>query len=117
MNETQNSDPINQNLPLNSLETLKWIFSRNPFYIFSAGLLLYAIYRLSIDPQMFATELGQLLFNFSSFQVYELLLVGTAIFLARRQIGYDSALLVSLETLFVFVPFILISQALLIEGN
>ncbi|MBA4149895.1 MAG: hypothetical protein H0X66_17425 [Verrucomicrobia bacterium] len=118
MNQTQSSDPINENIHSETgVHTLKWLFSRNPFYIFSAGLLLYAIYRLSIDPRMFATELGQLLFNFGSFQVYELLLVGTAIFLARRQIGYDSALLVSLETLFVFVPFILISQALLIEGD
>ncbi len=115
MNETQNSVPPEDYIEPKNV--LKWIFSRNPFYLFSAGLLLYAIYRLSIDPKMFASELGQLLFNFGSFQVYELLLVGTAIFLVRRKIWYDSGLLVALENFLVLVPFILISQALLIEGD
>lgn len=117
MNANQSSDPINHINRSQNVQLFKWLFSRNPFYIFSAGLLLYAIYRLSIDPRMFATELGQLLFNFGSFQVYELLLVVTAIFLVRKEIWYDSGLLVGLETLFLFVPFILISQALLIEND
>src|SRR5262249_41978689 len=70
------------------------------------------LYRVSID---FHAETAQLAFNFSSLQVYELLLVGTAIFLASRRIWYDSTLLVVLENLFLLVPFILVSQAALID--
>src|ERR1043165_418395 len=60
------------------------IFAGNPFYFCSAAFLLYAVYRLSIDPRMFLDELTQLLFNFGSLQFYEILLVITAIFLVRR---------------------------------
>src|SRR5262249_19442616 len=48
---------------------------------------------------------------------YELLLVVTAIWLARREAWYDATQLIWLENAFVFVPFILISQAGLIEKN
>ena len=44
-------------------------------------------------------------------------LVVTAIFLARRAVWYDSTLLVGLENLLVLVPFMLISQAALIDGR
>src|SRR5690348_3764289 len=81
---------------------LKLFLARNPFYIVSAGMLLYGIYRLSIDPKVFVTEIAQLFFNFGSLQVYEVLLVGTAVVLARRKIWYDSMLLVWLENLFLF---------------
>jgi len=91
--------------------------ARNPLYIISAALLLLSMRVLSGDSRVFTRETPQLLFNFSSFQVYELLLVGTAIFLARRKIWYDAGLLVGVETLFVFVPFILVSQALLLENQ
>jgi hypothetical protein len=96
---------------------LRQALARNPFYIISAALLLLSMRLLSGDSRVFARETPQLLFNFSSFQVYELLLVGTAIVLARRKIWYDSGLLVGVETLFVFVPFILVSQALLLENQ
>ena len=96
---------------------LKRLLAGNPFYIVSAALLLYSIYGLSVDSRLFSAETPQLFFNFTAFQVYELLLTFTAIILARRTIWYDSALLVSLENLFVFVPFILISQALLLESH
>lgn len=95
---------------------LRYLLIGNPFYILSAVLLLYSMNRLSNGSGLFLKELPQLIFNFSSFQVYELLLAGTAIFLARRQIAYDAGLLVTMEQMFLFVPFILISQALLIEG-
>lgn len=92
---------------------LKWIIARNPLYILSAASLLYGIYRLSLDQKVFTEEVSQLLFNFGSFQFYEILLVATGIFLARKRIFYDSNLLVALENALVFVPFILISQAAL----
>jgi hypothetical protein len=93
----------------------KRLLACNPFYLVSAALLLYGMYRVSIDANVLATEIEQLVFNFSSLQCYELLLVITAILLARRNIWYDATLLVVLENLFILVPFMLISQAALIE--
>jgi len=80
----------------------------------SAAMMLYGIYRVSIDPGMLHEEASQLAFNFSSLQLYEVMLVVTAIVLARRAVWYDSTLLVALENMFVFVPFILLSQAALL---
>src|SRR5215204_633256 len=94
---------------------LRRLFLCNPFYLVSAALLLFGIYRVSVDPGFLKEELKQLSFNFVSLQTYELLLVITAVFLARRRIWYDSTLLVALENILVLVPFILISQAALIE--
>jgi hypothetical protein len=92
---------------------LRKFFACNPFYLVSAALLLYGCYRVSIDETFVDRETARLLFSFSSVQIYELLLVGVAIFLARRCLWYDSTLLVGLENMLVFVPFILVSQAAL----
>src|SRR4051794_11954237 len=73
---------------------LKWLLAQNPFYIASAIMLLYAMFRLSVDPKIFAEEVSQLFFNFSSFQVYEVMLAITALILVRRKILYDFSLLV-----------------------
>ena len=94
---------------------VKRVLACNPFYLVSAALLLYGIYRVSADPNFLSKEVAQLFFNFTSLQLYEALLVTTAIFLARRRIWYDSTLLAGLENLLLLVPFILISQAALIE--
>jgi hypothetical protein len=94
---------------------LKRLFVCNPFYLASAALLLYGLYRVSVDPNAFATELSQLTFNFASLQFYELSLAGTAMVLVTRRIWYDATLLVVLENLLVLVPFILVSQAALLE--
>jgi hypothetical protein len=98
----------------------RWIrrfFACNPFYLASATLLLYGVYRVSVDPSVFQREVLQLVFNFSSLQIYALVLTITAVLLARRSIWYDSNLLVGLEHLLVFVPFILVSQAALIDSR
>lgn len=87
----------------------------NPFYLVSAALLLFGMYRISVDANFFTEEISQLVFNLSSLEFYEVLLVVTAIFLASRRIWYDSTLLVGLENLFIFVPFILVSQVALIS--
>jgi len=92
---------------------LRKFFACNPFYLVSAALLLYGCYRVSVDETFLNHETARLVFSFSSIQLYELLLVVVAIFLARCFIWYDSTLLVGLENLLVFVPFILISQAAL----
>ena len=96
---------------------LRKLFACNPFYLVSAALLLFGCYRVSIDAPLLNVESARLLFNFTSVQLYEVLLVFTAIFLARRCLWYDSTLLVGLENLLVFVPFILISQAALIDSH
>jgi hypothetical protein len=87
----------------------------NPFYLVSAALLLFGMYRISVDRNLFTEEISQLAFNLSSLEFYEALLVMTAIFLAGRRIWYDSTLLVGLENLLIFVPFILVSQVALIS--
>jgi hypothetical protein len=94
---------------------LKKFFACNPFYLVSAAMLLYGVYQVSFDSNFAGRETLQLTFNFSSLEVYELLVVAAAIFLARRCIWYDSVLLVGLENLLALVPFILISQAALLS--
>ena len=93
---------------------LRLVLAGNPFYLLSAALLLFGINRLSVDPEFLGEELHKLAFNFSALQIYEILLVLVAIMLARRRIWYDSTLLVGLENMLVLVPFILVTQALLI---
>jgi hypothetical protein len=73
------------------------------------------MYRISVDRSLFSEEISQLAFNLSSLEFYEILLVATAIFLAARRIWYDSTLLIGLESLLIFVPFILVSQVALIS--
>src|SRR5262249_37666266 len=101
------------------LKNLRYWFKRllacNPFYLVSVALLLYGCYRISLDPKVFNNESAHLFFNFGSLQVYELLLAATAILLPRPRIWYDSTLLVGLENLLLLVPFILVSQAGLID--
>jgi hypothetical protein len=71
---------------------LKRLLACNPFYLVSAALLLYGFYRVSVDPSFLHGEVAVLTFDLTSLQCYELLLVVTAIFLARREIWYDSML-------------------------
>lgn len=94
---------------------LKKLLVCNPFYLASAALLLYGVYRISLDPNFFSSEGWQLTFNFAALQTYELLLAATATLLATRRIWYDASLLVVLENLLWIVPFILVSQAAFIE--
>jgi hypothetical protein len=93
---------------------VKKFLTCNPFYLASAALLLFGLYRVSLDPNFLPEETAQLKFNFTSLQLYELLLVGTAMLLARRLVWYDAKLLVTMENLLVLVPFMLVSQAALI---
>lgn len=100
------------NDPLPWQHWLKLILDGNPFYLLSAALILWATYRLSIDPHFFKREVTQLYFNFGSLQAYEIVLAITAAFLAKRLILYDATLLVCVDNLLVFTPFVLISQAI-----
>src|SRR4051812_37610982 len=86
-------------------ESGKRLLERNPFYLISAALLLYGINRFSSNPLFAGAEEWRLGLNFGTLLSYELLLVLTATFLARRSIWYDSLLLVAIENLFVLLPF------------
>lgn len=102
-------------------KALRWVralLAGCPFFPVSAGLLLLGIHQLSVDPEFLGgdAEEPKLLFNFSALQIYELLLVGAALFLARRKIWYDATLLVVIENLLVLVPLILVTQAVLIDS-
>lgn len=83
----------------------------NPFFLCSAALLLFGVDRLSSDEKLFGDEVRNLWFNFGALQFYEVLVVLTAVVLARRKVWYDSSLLVVLEQGLALVPFMLISQA------
>lgn len=119
--QTEPTPPLIHNVPDRSQtgfrRIVRYLLAGNPFFILSAVLLLYAMRRLSFDSRLFSTEVSQLVFNFSSFQFYELVLIGTAVILARRRIWYDATLLVFIENMFAFVPLILVSQALLVENS
>jgi hypothetical protein len=95
---------------------LHQVLAWNPCYVVSAAVLLFGAFSVTSDPAFRGHDLARLGFNFGSLQLYEALLIGTALFLARRAIWYDSLLLVTLENLLVLVPLILINEAALLDG-
>ena len=103
------------------VELLRSLFKRiiagNPFYLASAGFLLYGINQLTADSKLVGAGLPILRFNFCALALYEIMLVGTAILLIRRRIWYDALLLFGLANLFVIVPFSLISRAVFLSSN
>lgn len=100
---------------INPLGWLRSFLAANPFYLASVALLLWGIYRVSSGGGFLRTEVQQLFFNFTALQFYEIALVGLAVLLARRLVWYDSTLLVWLENLVLIVPFMLVTQASLID--
>jgi hypothetical protein len=101
--------------PFNWRQWLRRLLVCNPFFLASAALLLFGLNRLSVDPGFLGREESKLFFNFTALQGYEILVVATAVVLARRRIWYDSALLVVLENGLLIVPFLFITQAALID--
>lgn len=95
----------------------KRILAGNPFYLASAGLLLYGINQLTTDSKLVGAEFPMLRFNFCALFLYEIMLVCTAILLIRRKIWYDALLLFGLTNLFVIVPFSLISRAVFLSSH
>lgn len=107
------SEPTDQTPDL--IAGLKRLLVCNPFYLASAALLLFALSRLTQDARFLTTETRQVLFQFTVLQGYGFLLVGTALWLSRRPVWYDSALLVVLENGLLLAPFLGISQAVLLD--
>ena len=95
----------------------KRVMAGNPFYLASAGFLLYGINQLTTDPKLVGAEFAMLRFNFGALLLYEMMLVCTAIALFRRKIWYDATLLFGLANLFVIVPFSLITRAVFLSPN
>lgn len=114
---TEPSLPPPDTVVINPLDWIRRLFAANPFYLASVLLLLYGIHRVSSDTGFLRLEVQQLFFNFTAIQLYEIALVGLAVLLARRLVWYDSTLLVLLENLVIVVPFILVTQASLIEQS
>src|SRR4051812_9888214 len=96
---------------------MKRIIARNPFYLISAGLLLYGINQLTTDPKLVGAEFSLLRFNFCALIIYEIMLVATAVALARRGIWYDALLLFGLANVFIIVPFSLITRAVYLNSE
>jgi len=94
---------------------LGWIIAGNPFFIISAALLLFGINRLAVDPNFLPIEQTKLLFNFSTLQVYQLVVASLALFLAARGFLYDSSLLIVIDNLVLLVPFMLVTQAAFVD--
>ena len=95
----------------------KRVLAGNPFYLASAGLLLYGINQITTDPKLVGAEFPMLLFNFCALLLYEIMLVCTAITLIRCKIWYDAMLLFGLTNLFIIVPFSLISRAVFLSPH
>ncbi len=93
------------------------LLAGNPLYLVSAAMMLYGLHQVATDSSLLQQELSKLWFKVSSIEIYELMIVGVAIVLARRRVWYDSNLLITLENLFMFVPFLLISQATLFDNG
>src|SRR5579863_1739427 len=104
--------------PVNPLRfAFKRILAGNPFYLASAGLLLFGINQLTTDPKLVGAEFPMLRFNFCALLLYEIMLVCTAITLIRRRIWYDAMLLFGLTNLFIILPFSLISRAVFLSPH
>jgi hypothetical protein len=93
------------------------ILAGNPFYLVSAGLLLYGINELTTDAKVVGAEFPMLRFNFCALFLYEIMLVATAILLIRRKIWYDALLLFGLTNVFVIVPFSLVTRAVFLSAH
>jgi len=91
------------------------LMTGNPFFLISPVLLLYGLFSVATEPQMLGQEQASLAFNFSSLGIYELMLVVTAVWLAGRGLRYDAGVLVWLENILLFVPFLVLSQASFLE--
>ncbi len=89
----------------------------NPFYLASAAVLLFGLGQINHDARFVTTETRQLLFQFGALQAYGCLVICTALWLVRRRVWYDSALLVVVENGLVLAPFLVISQAVLIDAS
>ncbi len=115
--DQETTTPTPDPAPASSPQPIDWrywakrLLICNPFFLCSAALLLFGVNQLSGEEKLFRDEIQNLLFNFSALQFYEVLVVLTAVVLARRKVWYDSSLLIVLEQGLALVPFMLISQA------
>ena len=90
----------------------------NPAYILSAALMIAGVYTILEPGEQALGNLPAILATFSTFQVYELLLVGIALFLIRRLgVMDDGATLVLVEAAFVVGSFIILDEVTFRDGH
>lgn len=78
---------------------MRWVYTSNPFYVISAGLVFLGL-RASFDARGPAVQTGALMVGLAS---YTLLLAGTAVFLVRRGKVWDDVRTVLLLVVLMFL--------------
>ena len=90
---------------------LRHVVRANPAYLLSAVLMIAGVYTIVEPGKQQLGNLPAILATFSTLQVYELLLVGIAVFLVcSRRVYDDGATVVLLEALFVVGSFMLLDE-------
>ena len=96
----------------------KAVWRHNPAYLISAVLMILGVYTIVQPGSQAFGNLPAILATFSTFQVYELLLVGIALFLIRwRRVMDDGATLVLAESVFVVGCFIILDEVTFRNGR
>lgn len=81
---------------------LRLVVDRNPFYLFSAVCMLVGCYVLSHDLGLHPTESQKQLILLGVVNVYEVMLIGLALYLiTRRRLFRDGKILLLIESLFL----------------
>jgi hypothetical protein len=93
----------------------KFILTCNPWFLSSTVVLLIGIYSLYTDPEYANDEIAKITFSFTSLQIYEFLALGTVFFFKRLKLLHDSVLLIVIGSLLLFVPYINLSHANILD--
>lgn len=97
---------------------LRLIVRNNPAYLISAAMMIAGVYTILQPRDQSLGKLSAILATFSTFQVYEFLLVGIALFLVCvRRVMDDGATLVLIEMLFVVGSFMIVDEITFREGG
>ena len=96
----------------------RFVVRRNPAYLISAALMIAGVYTLLRPGEQRLGNLSAILATFGTFQVYEFLLVGIALWLVCvRRVMDDGATLVLIEALFVVGCFIIVDEVTFRDGG
>jgi len=105
-------------MPVTSAAFWQTLGRRNPAYLVSAALMILGVYTIIQPGRQDLGNLPAILATFSTFQVYELLLVGIALYLVcRRRVMDDGATVVLIESLFVVGCFVIADEAAFGDGR
>lgn len=99
MNPAPNATSTPQGRGLGPVGLMRWVYTSNPFYVISAGLVFLGL-RASFDARGPAVETGALMVGLAS---YTALLAATAVFLVRRGKVWDDVRTVLLLVVLMFL--------------